>query len=225
LKIVPWTLGVWLLVTRRWRALALSVLVAVLLTFGAWALIGFHGLAAYPRMLSNATYIQEGRADSLATVLLVGGASPRVAQGAALLAGLALLGLAARLVGHADGDRRAFGLAVVACLVGTPIVWDHYMVLLFVPIALLSPRLSRLWALPVIMPSLITLSDLVFPAVSRPQAYPLSALNSAVGWLLAEALLVALLATTPQQRAAWAAALRSPRTAVRWGQAPSAPPA
>jgi hypothetical protein len=48
----------------------------------------------------------------------------------------------------ADGDRRAFAVAVLGTLAVTPVVWMHYYALLFVPIALYRPRLSPLWAVP-----------------------------------------------------------------------------
>jgi hypothetical protein len=51
----------------------------------------------------------------------------------------------------ADGDRRAFAVAVVASLVATPLIWLHYFLLLFVPIALYRPRLSGLWLLPLLL--------------------------------------------------------------------------
>ena len=66
-----------------------------------------------------------------------------------------MLALARRLASGPEGDRRAFGLAVIAALTATPIVWEHYMVLLFVPIALMSPRLSRAWLIPVV-PGIVT---------------------------------------------------------------------
>jgi hypothetical protein len=209
IKIFPWTLAVWLLITRRWRALALCVAAAVVLTFGAWALIGFHGLTAYPRMLSNATYIQEGRADGIATVLLVLGASSALAQTVATLAGVALLAVAWRTLARPDGDRRAFGLAIIACLVATPISWDHYMVLLFVPIALVSPRFSRLWTIPVLTPTVISLSWAIVPSLHGVSAASPNALHQSLCWLAAEALVVVALCTTEQQRSALAGALRA----------------
>jgi hypothetical protein len=58
------------------------------------------------------------------------------------------IALAAR---GADGDRRALAVAVVASLVAAPLVWLHYFLLLFVPIALYRPRLSGLWFLPLLL--------------------------------------------------------------------------
>jgi hypothetical protein len=61
-----------------------------------------------------------------------------------------LLGVAWRVAPEPDGDRRAFGLAVVAALAASPIVWPHYLVLMFVPIALTSSRLSAVWFVPLL---------------------------------------------------------------------------
>ena len=47
-----------------------------------------------------------------------------------------------------DGDRRALVVAVAGALIATPVLWLHYLVLLFVPIALARPRLSALWFAP-----------------------------------------------------------------------------
>jgi hypothetical protein len=47
-----------------------------------------------------------------------------------------------------DADRRAFVVAVLGALIATPLLWLHYFVLLYVPIALYRPRLSAVWFLP-----------------------------------------------------------------------------
>jgi len=51
-----------------------------------------------------------------------------------------------RIARRPDGDRRAYGIVVIAALVASPMVWPHYLALLFVPIALVSPTLSWLLA-------------------------------------------------------------------------------
>jgi hypothetical protein len=43
---------------------------------------------------------------------------------------------------------RGFILAIAAALAFSPIVWLHYFAFLLVPIALVRPRLSLLWFLP-----------------------------------------------------------------------------
>jgi hypothetical protein len=195
-KLFPWPLVGWMAATRRWRTLAVCVLLGTVVMFGAWALLGFQGMVDYPRMLSDATYIQEGRSNSLTAIILALGASPGLARAAVMLAAGSLLVLAWR-VGRLPGrERAAFGLAIIAALTASPIVWDHYMVLLFAPIALLSPRLSSLWLLPTCSPILLLDLATVFP--SPPLApFTQQSVGSAVGWLAFQALLVVLLCRRP----------------------------
>jgi hypothetical protein len=202
-KIFPWTLGVWLLITRRYQALALSAAAGAVITFGAWAVIGFHGLLQYPQMLANVSFLQEGRADSIVTVLRVAGISSATANLCAIIAAVAILGLAWRLSHGEDGDRRAFGLAVLAALASTPIVWDHYMVLLFVPIALCSPQLSALWLAPLIASTLWIGSTAIIKDSGHAQAASPNALRAAVIYLVLQLVIGFVLCTTPVQRAAW----------------------
>ncbi len=180
-KIFPWPLGVWLLITRRFRALALAVAIGAVVTLAAWAVIGFAGLAQYPQMLSDLSLIQEGRAVSLVAVLIAIGLSPGTAGALALATAAALLVLAWRISHRPEGERRAFGLAIIAALTATPIVWEHYMVLLFVPIALLSPRFSSLWLLPLSTPLILTTSFALFPGPGRVQV---TDTRAAALWLL-----------------------------------------
>ena len=81
----------------------------------------------------------------MSTVAGALGASVHVAVAVAAVGGLALLGIAAFAVRRADGDRRAFALAVGACIIASPIVWPNYAALLFVPIAVTWPRLAPVW--------------------------------------------------------------------------------
>ena len=215
-KIFPWPLGVWLLIRRRYRAAAAAVVAGLVLTLGAWAVIGFSGLAQYPQMLANMSFIQEGRAVSLVTVLLVAGVPSGVAHICAFAAAGLILLAAWRLSSGPDGDRRVFGLAVIAALTATPIVWEHYMVLLFIPIALASPRLSGLWMLPLLSPLVESISRGIVPDSTRVQAYSPNALRGAVLWLVLEAIVAVWLCTTPHQRSALRRRLtgRAPRPSL-----------
>ena len=144
-KLFVWPVVVWLVLTRRYRAAAWAVVSALVLIFGAWALIGFEGLGDYPKLLRVVQDVYAVRSISVSTVAGSLGASVRVAVALALLAGIALLGVAAFVARRQGGDRRAFALAVGACIVASPIVWPNYAALLFVPIAITWPRLSPAW--------------------------------------------------------------------------------
>jgi hypothetical protein len=199
-KIFPWPLPIWLLITRRFATFALAVAIGVVATLAAWAATGFDDrFVQYPQMLSNLSFIQEGRAVSLVAVLLAMGLSGSAAGAASAVAlGTtgALLDFAWRVARRPDGDRQAFGLAIIAALTSTPIVWDHYMVLLFVPIALASPRLSAIWFLPLSTPVILGLWIALFhiPAANT--------LGSAVLWLVLEAVVAVKLCRTPRVAAA-----------------------
>jgi len=149
-KLFPWTLLVWLLVTRRFRTLALAIVIGTVSVVAAWAVIGFAGMSEYPRMLANLSFLERGSGVSLVALLLGAGVSGAVAEITALAAAALMLCLAYRFARRPDGGRRALGLAVIAALTASPLVWAHYLVLLFVPIALFSPRLSAIWFVPLL---------------------------------------------------------------------------
>ena len=180
-KLFPWPLAAWLVLTRRYRAAALSVAFAAAGTFGAWAAMGFDGLRHYPRTLSDLSLVSEPQGVSVVSLLRFLGASPEASRLVALVAAALLLFVAWRIAQAPGGDRRSFSLAVIATLVASPIVWPHYLALLIVPIALLSPRLSPVWLVPL-------LSYLAPTDQLRERAWvfvPYIGMLAIVGWLTA----------------------------------------
>src|SRR5207248_6711236 len=72
--------------------------------------------------------------------------SPLAARAGALFSGLVLLAYFARTVLRARAARqedRAYGLALTTMLLASPLCWDHYFLLLAVPLALLAVELPR----------------------------------------------------------------------------------
>ena len=117
------------------------------LVFGSWALIGFEGLRDYPTLLREVQDVYAERSLSLSTVAggarrgrLGRGGDRRASPGSRSLPPLRSRGARGPT---ATAERSA--LAVGACVVASPIVWPNYAALLFVPIAIVSPRLSPLW--------------------------------------------------------------------------------
>jgi hypothetical protein len=145
MKLFLWPLGLWLLVTRRLRATLAFVVVAAVVVVGGWATIGFAGLRSYPHLLHVLAQVEQGASYSPAALLGLSGT-------AATLLSFALVGLTVIAVGvgarGADGDRRAFTIAIAGALVATPLLWLHYFAFLLIPIALYRPRLSGLWFVP-----------------------------------------------------------------------------
>ena len=144
-KLFVWPLLVWLLLTRRFLAAAWTAGAAVAFVLGAWALIGFEGFRAYPKLLRVVQDVYAARSISLSTVAAALGASVTVAVVVAGVAGIACIAVAAWLARRPDGERRAFAVVVGACILASPIVWPNYAALLLVPIAITWPRLAPVW--------------------------------------------------------------------------------
>jgi alpha-1,2-mannosyltransferase len=148
LKLFLWPLAVWLLVTRRWRAAAVCAGVALVLLLGGWAVIGFAGMRSYPTLVHVLEQVEAPASYSVIALLGLSGTAATAATVVLSLASVAAIWLAARTAG---GDRRAFAVAVVASLVATPLLWLHYLLLIYVPIGLYRPRLSALWFVPLVL--------------------------------------------------------------------------
>lgn len=147
-KLFLWPLVVWLLATRRLRTVATTVLISVAVTIASWALIGFAGFLNYPRHLGGiATLVQYTSFSPLALAKALG-LAPSAAHLASYIVAAASVALVFRVSHGSDGDRRAFVWAIGAALLISPIVWAHYYLVLYVPIAIVSRRLSALWLVP-----------------------------------------------------------------------------
>ena len=144
-KLFAWPLFVWLLATRRLKTAFAAAAVSVVLLVGGWAAIGFAGLHGYPHLLRVLSRVEAVQSYSLVGLFRLEGTA------ATVLTALLAVGVVVAVVVAArgpEGDRRALSVAVAGALVATPVLWLHYLVLLFVPIALARPRLSALWFAP-----------------------------------------------------------------------------
>jgi alpha-1,2-mannosyltransferase len=144
-KLFLWPLGLWLAATRRWRSGLWAAALGGAMLAGGWVAIGFAGLSSYPHLLRVLSRVEAVESYSLAGLFRVtgGGALALTAASAALVAAAVLWTARGR-----DGDRRALAVAVAGSVLATPVLWLHYFVLLFVPLALYRPRLSALWFAP-----------------------------------------------------------------------------
>jgi hypothetical protein len=147
-KLFVWPLLVWPIALRRWRALVTGIGVAAVLAIGSWAVIGFKGFAQYPRLMSALTSHEETQSYSVSAALRVLGLGAPYARGIAVVLTLALLAACLSL-GRRGDEKRAFSAAILAALTSTPILWQHYLVLLLVALAVARPRASLAWCLPI----------------------------------------------------------------------------
>ena len=152
LKLFLWPLALWLGVTGRIRTALLSCVAVAAFVLVPWAAIGFQGLGGYRDLLADVARQQDG-SYSLAALAEQFDVATTFARTVSIAVAALLLFLALRAA-HESGrekrvrDRRSFTLALAAALTLTPVVWNHYLLLLFVPVAIARPRLSGLWVLP-----------------------------------------------------------------------------
>jgi alpha-1,2-mannosyltransferase len=149
-KLLLWPVFVWVLAMRRLRTAVWALAIGAAVTVVAWAAIGFAGLAEYPDLLQRLSELQSERSYSIVGMAATLGVADGVGRGAALVVGGALL-VACVVLARRRDEERSFTCAVAATLALSPIVWLHYLVLLLVPLAILRPRFSLLWLLPVLL--------------------------------------------------------------------------
>jgi hypothetical protein len=166
-KLFPWPLVIWLLLTRRFRAAALSIGWALVLLAVPWAAIDFRGAAQYPRLLREVSDFYGPQSVSLLALGHRLGAADWATHTLPVLGGLAVLCAAAAMSRRAGADRRVFALCMLAAIVASPIVWEYYLTLLFVPILLMTERIEIVAAFAVVLWLLLS-PEAVWPPVHLP---------------------------------------------------------
>jgi hypothetical protein len=149
-KLLLWPVFVWAAATRRLRVVAFAIAIGTAVTVVAWAAIGFAGLAEYPDLLERLSELQSERSYSIVGMASTLGLADEIGSAVTVLVGGALL-VGCVLLARRGDEERSFTCAVAATLALSPIVWLHYLVLLLVPLAILRPRFSLIWLLPVVL--------------------------------------------------------------------------
>jgi hypothetical protein len=149
-KLFLWPLWLWLVYTRRYAAAAVSAALGLFVTLVAWWLIDFAGLHDYPRLLSRLGELTGINSYSLYALGRAAGMASHAAQVSVFAVAAVLALVAARALRAERSDERAFVASIGLALLLTPILWPHYVVLIFVPIALVRREFSALWLLPLV---------------------------------------------------------------------------
>ena len=209
-KLLLWPMFVWLAATRRLRTALVAVALGLLVTLASWAAIGFAGFTSYPDLLRELSRIQAERSYSFLGIAEELGLGSVVGNALVFVVGGALL-VGCVLFARRDDDARSFTCAVAATLALSPIVWLHYLVALLVPMAILRPRFSALWLLPVLLwvspkPGYAEGLPTVMPALAAGDHRRRAACSAALGRRGREG--SGVTAST--------AALRQPRTRLGW---------
>jgi hypothetical protein len=144
-KLFLWPLLFWLVGARRYRAAGAAVGATFLGLLAPWAVLAFDGLRDYPDVLRVASELYATHSYSVATVLHALGLEAEGASRLTLLAGLGFA-VVALVVARRGSESRSMSLAVLAAVIGSPILWPYYLAFLLVPLAIARPRFSGLWA-------------------------------------------------------------------------------
>jgi hypothetical protein len=129
--------------TRRWVSFATAVAWCVA---GAtvWAVLSPATLRAFPGWSDQMVELYARWGQGLAPALVAMGVSVASASALAFAAGLVILVAAVR----AKDELTILAYCIAAALVASPLIWQHYYAVLFVPIVALAPRLRLLWFVP-----------------------------------------------------------------------------
>ena len=147
-KLLLWPLLVWTLATRRVAATVFAAMVAAATVLVAWAALSFEDAARYPELLQRLGELEAEDSYSVIGFTAALGLDDTVGLVVSIALGASLLA-ACVLYGRRGDDLRSFATAIAAALALTPILWQHYLVLLLVPLAVVRPRFSAIWLLPV----------------------------------------------------------------------------
>jgi hypothetical protein len=144
-KLLAWPLLLWLLFRGRVRLAVLALVSAVGLLLTSWATIGFDGLTGYVKLLAADAHAFAIRSHSVAALVMRLGASSYLDTALTIVFAIAIALLVLRMA--QDHDHGAFVASIVIGLLLSPILWTHYLVLLFVPLAIRRRRLDAVWLL------------------------------------------------------------------------------
>lgn len=153
LKLLFVPLLAWLVFTRRFACALVACGSAIALWLAGWAAIGFDGLAGYPHLLSLLAEVERTQGYSSVAYAHAFGLGDAVASVVPYALGCGVIALlwAALRRGGPRADAHGFLLATLAVIAFSPIVWQHYLALLLVPLAVLRPRFSAVWLIPCLL--------------------------------------------------------------------------
>jgi alpha-1,2-mannosyltransferase len=162
LKPFTWPIAIWLLATRRYRAVAFGLVAGLALNAASWAALGFGQIRSYRSLVPAVNSVMDRRGYSVTALVMSLGGGREVAYLVMGLLAATTCGICVA-AGRRGEHASAFTLSIAACLLATPVLWDHYFALLLVPLALYRPSLDLLWLLPLVL--------WICPGVQHPESW------------------------------------------------------
>jgi hypothetical protein len=155
------------------------------LSVASWAVLGFDGLRAYPRLLDRLEAVYGPGSASLPAAFSWVATGQTARQVVCLLAALVLIAVAVALRGRENGDLGVYSVMVGASILVSPIVWPHYLALLVVPLAVAFPRAGLPWLAPYALALIVSIGDRAILAGSFALLVLVMALLPVSGWATA----------------------------------------
>jgi hypothetical protein len=148
-KLLLWPLFIWLAVTR-FRTSLKAVVVTVALGLGCWAIIGFAGVTSYGSRLSGTENIDQFKGFSVIALSHRAGLPLGGAHAVSVIVTLACVAviIATGRWGGATADRDAYIAALATSVLASPVVWGHYVLVVYAALALTVRRFGIEWLLP-----------------------------------------------------------------------------
>lgn len=174
-KVQPALLGVWAVLTGRWRAALTGLGIAAGACLVTLPIVGLGAWKDYVSLLRRVSEpVATPHNFTPGAVLYQAGLDPGVASVVQWIVVVVTLGLVA-IAALRRSPSASYVVAVVASQVISPLLWDHYAVVLLLPVAWLAAR-GAAWAL--VLP-LATSLPLVW--LTPGAAYPLEFMIALVG--------------------------------------------
>jgi hypothetical protein len=145
LKLLLWPLVVWLFAIGRRRQAVAALGVALAEVVIGWSVIGFSSLRSYPHLMSAETDAFGTKGYSLLALGTRLGLSASSARVLPILGAAALCIVCVRLA-RRGREADALLAAVAAGLIGSPVLWLQYALILMVVLAIKRPTFSPVWA-------------------------------------------------------------------------------
>jgi alpha-1,2-mannosyltransferase len=168
-KLQPGLLVVWALLAGRTRAAGVAVALVAVVAIASLLVVGTGAWLDYPGLLGRVNEpVTTPHNMTLGAVLYRAGWSLDLASLAQLGWTLAMLGLALLASWRRAADA-SYLVVVVATQALSPLLWDHYAIVLLLPVAWLLDR-GRWWAVVFVLATPVLLVDLI-PALIYPAAF------------------------------------------------------
>jgi alpha-1,2-mannosyltransferase len=180
-KVQPAVLVVWAALTGRWRAAAIAVAVVGGGAILATAVAGIQPWFDYPALLGRVSSPLTTPHNFTPGAIAYQAGLPVQAAGVIQLAALAGSVVAVVIAARTTDADASYLVAVVASQLLSPLLWDHYAMLLLLPVAWLLER-RQWWAVLIpIATSIIVVG--ILPAAVYPLAFAICLLAPiALGW-------------------------------------------